>query len=162
MEKMKVYVKFIGGKWEEGKRCFSFSFHWPPNNGTFQRPPSNGTFQGPPSIGTFHWPLSWDLFSLPSFSFSLRRRIQIIEALFLRNNFQFKSWKYLFPQPCWGRKEWLVLINGRKKECRLNICNSFEKMEVNMDSVERLKSQKSPTNPLEFGSITSYWYSCRT
>jgi hypothetical protein len=46
---------FLGGKWEEVKMCFSFSFHWPP------------------SIGTFPWPLSWDLPSPPSLSFFLKR-----------------------------------------------------------------------------------------
>jgi hypothetical protein len=44
MEKMKVEVKFVGGKWEEVKKCFSFSFffsfHWPSNIGTFQGPRS--------------------------------------------------------------------------------------------------------------------------
>jgi hypothetical protein len=48
--------------------------------------------QGPPSNGTFHWPLSWDLPSPPSFSFSLKGRIQIISGfLFSRHNFWFKS-----------------------------------------------------------------------
>ncbi len=38
--------------------CFSFSFHWPSNIGTFQGPPNIRIFQRPLSIGTFHWPPS--------------------------------------------------------------------------------------------------------
>jgi len=110
----------LGEKWENVKRCLSFTFHWPPsngtfqgplnngtfqgppnngtfqgppNNGTFQGPLNNGTFQGPPNNGTFHWPPSWDLPSRPSFSIFLRGRIRIIGGLliFFEHNFQFKS-----------------------------------------------------------------------
>jgi hypothetical protein len=76
---------------------------------------------------------------------------------FPQDNFQFKFWGYLFSQPCRGRKKWLVLVDDKKKECRLDNCNSFERMEVNRDTVGRLKSQKNLTkNLFEFGSIISY------
>jgi hypothetical protein len=65
--------------------------------------PKNGIFQGPPSNGTFHWPPSWDLPSLPSFSF-LKGRIWIIGgSLFFGHNILFES------------------------------CSTFERMEVSRD-----------------------------
>jgi hypothetical protein len=48
--------------------------------------------------------------------------------------------KYLFPQPSLGGKECLLLVHGREKESRMDVCSSFEKMEVNRDSVGSLKS----------------------
>jgi hypothetical protein len=38
------------------------------------------------------------------------------------------------------REKCLVLVNGRKKESRLDVWGSFEKMEVNGDNVRSLKS----------------------
>jgi hypothetical protein len=48
------------------------------------------------------------------------------------------------------------LVDGKKNECRMDIYNNFERMEVNRDSLGRLKFQKNLTNPLGFGGITSY------
>jgi hypothetical protein len=111
-------VKFVGGKCEEVKSCFSFSFHWlanngtfqgplrngtfqgPLNNGTFQRPPNNGTFQRPPNNETFHWPPTngtfFHLFPSPSLE---EDEFRSFGALFPGHNFQFKYLEYWFPQP---------------------------------------------------------------
>jgi len=104
----------LGEKWEEGETCFSFFVHWPPNN---------GSFQGPPSNGTFHWPPNWDIFSPPSFSFSLKGEFGSFEALFSRHNLWFKSWEHLFPQPSLGGKEWLILVDVGKRGNRLDVYN---------------------------------------
>ncbi len=91
------------GKWEEVKRCFSFTFHWPP---------------------------SWDLPSPPSFSFYLKWWICITWSFLLgRTIFDSNLEKHLFPQPFVVRKEWLFLVDGRVKESRMDVCNSFERME---------------------------------
>jgi len=75
------------GKGEKVKRCFSFTFHWPPNIGTFHWPPSLER-----SIG--HQAL--DLPS-PPFSFSLKGGLGSLGALFFPgHNFQFNL-EYLFP-----------------------------------------------------------------
>ncbi len=80
---MKVLVKLLGGKWEEVKKCFSFTFHWPPSLepsidhqawnlplrtklGTFHCAPSlepsiahqAWNLPLPTKLGTFHWPPS--------------------------------------------------------------------------------------------------------
>jgi hypothetical protein len=91
----------LGGKWEGVKRCFSFYFHWPPSNGTFQGPLSNETFQGPPnngtlqrspSNGTFQGPPSngtlLHLFPFPSFE---EGEFGSFVAFFFGHNFQFES-----------------------------------------------------------------------
>ncbi len=138
----------LGGKWEEVKRCFSFSFHWPPNIGTLQGPPnietfhwppSIATFHWPPGIGTFHWPPSWDLPSPPSFYFSLEGEFGSFGAFYFGNNFWFESWEYLFLQPSLGGEEWLVFIDGEKRESGLDVCSTCERMEMNRDSVGSLK-----------------------
>jgi hypothetical protein len=46
----------------------------------------------------------------------------------------------LFPQPLLGGEEWLFLVDGTKKESRMDVRNNFEKIEVNRDSVRSLKS----------------------
>ncbi len=139
----------LGGKWEDMRRwfSFSFSFHWSP---------SIGTFQGSPNIGTFHWPPSWDLPSHFSFSFSLKCKFKSFGAFFSRHNFQFESWKYLFIQLSLGWKEWFVLIDGGKKENILDGCSTFERMEVNRDNVGSLKSYINFTNTLRSDSTTSH------
>jgi hypothetical protein len=38
------------------------------------------------------------------------------------------------------RKEKLVLVDGGKRENRLNVCSTFERMEIRKDSVGSLKS----------------------
>jgi hypothetical protein len=35
-------------------------------------------------------------------------------------------------------------------------------MEVSSDSMGRLKHEKNPSNPLEFGGITLYWFSYKS
>jgi hypothetical protein len=35
----------------------------------------------------------------------------------------------LFTQPSLEGKEWLLLVDGRKKESRMDVCSSFERME---------------------------------
>jgi hypothetical protein len=39
-----------------------------------------------------------------------------------------------------GREELLVLVNGGKRESRLDVYSIFERMEVNRDNVGSLKS----------------------
>ncbi len=94
----------------------------------------------PPNIGTFHWPPSWDLFS-PPFSFSLKGQIRIIgSSIFGRTILNSNLEKYLFSQPFLVGKEWLLLVDGKEKESRMDVCNSFERMEVSRDNVGSLKS----------------------
>ncbi len=38
-----------------------------------------------------------------------------------------------------GGKEWLILINGGNRENRLDVCSTFERMEVSRDNVGSLK-----------------------
>ncbi len=140
----------MGEKWEEVKRSFSYSFPWPPSIGTFFYssfwPQNIGTFSfsfhWPLSIGifsfSFHWPLNWDLLS--PFPFSLKGWIQIIWSSISKHNFQLESWQDLFPQPSLVGEECLILVDGRKKESRLNVCSSFERKEVSRDRVGSLKS----------------------
>ncbi len=129
----------LQGKWEEVKQCFSFSFHWPPNIETFQGPLSIGIFHWSLNIETFHWPPSWDFFSPPSFSFSLKGEFESFGALFFKHNFQFEFWKYLFLQPSLGRKKWLILVDDGKRESRLDLYSIFERMEGSKDNVGSLK-----------------------
>ncbi len=35
----------------------------------------------------------------------------------------------MFPQPSLIGKEWLLLVDGKEKESRMNVCSSFEKMD---------------------------------
>jgi hypothetical protein len=42
----------------------------------------------------------------------------------------------MFPQPSLGREEWLVLVDGGKMENRLDVCSTFEIMEVSKDVLE--------------------------
>jgi hypothetical protein len=75
----------------------------------------------------------------PPFSFSLKSGLEPLGALsFLGHNFQFNL-EYLFQQASWGWKEWLVLVEGKKKEVEWESCNRFEGMEVSCDSVGRLE-----------------------
>jgi hypothetical protein len=54
----------LGGKWEEVKRCFSFTFHWPPSFGS--------------------------TFTPPHFSFFLKGKFESLTTLFFSgHNFQF-------------------------------------------------------------------------
>jgi len=46
----------------------------------------------------------------------------------------------LLPQPSLVGKKCLVLVDGRKKESRLDVWGSLERMEVSGDSVRSLKS----------------------
>jgi hypothetical protein len=62
----------------------------------------------------------------------------------------------LFLQLSLGGKKWLVLVDGGKKENRLDDCSTFERMEVSRDNAESLKFFKKFKNPLEFGSTTYY------
>jgi hypothetical protein len=41
-----------------------------------------------------------------------------------------------------GGEKGLVLVDGGKRESRLDVCRTFERMEVNRDSVRSLKSLK--------------------
>jgi hypothetical protein len=41
----------------------------------------------------------------------------------------------------------------------MNVCHSFERMEMNRDSVGSLKSYKILIDPLRFGSVIYYWFS---
>jgi hypothetical protein len=59
-----------------------------------------------------------------------------------------------------GGEEWLVLIDGRNKENRMDVCSSFERMEVNRDNVGSLKIIKKFYKG--FGNITFYWFSYKT
>jgi hypothetical protein len=80
-------------------------------------------------------------FSFTSFLLLLLKgRIRIIWGFLSRHNFRFESWEYLFLQLSLGGVEWLVLIDGGRREKRLDDCSTFEKMEVSRDSVGSLKS----------------------
>ncbi len=60
------------------------------------------------------------------------------------------------PQPSLGREEWLVLIDGGKRDNRFDVYSTSEKMEMNRNNVGSLKSERNFTNPLGFSSTTSY------
>ncbi len=55
-----------------------------------------------------------------------------------------------------GREAWLILVDGGKKDNRLDVYNIFERMEVSKDSVGSLKFLS-----LEFGNTTSYQFRCK-
>jgi hypothetical protein len=42
---------------------------------------------------------------------------------FSGHNSQFESWKYLCLQPSLGGEEWLLLVDGGKRENGLDVCN---------------------------------------
>jgi len=46
----------------------------------------------------------------------------------------------LFLQLSLGGEEWLVLVDGGEKENKLDDSNTFERMEINMNSFGSLKS----------------------
>jgi hypothetical protein len=46
----------------------------------------------------------------------------------------------LFLQPFFIGEKCLILVDGRKKESKLDVWGSFEKMEVSGDNVASLKS----------------------
>jgi hypothetical protein len=48
------------------------------------------------------------------------------------------------------------LVDGGKMENRLDVCSTFEIMEVSKDVLEAWNLRKKFINPLEFSSITSY------
>jgi hypothetical protein len=62
----------------------------------------------------------------------------------------------LFLQPSLGGEEWLILVDGEKRESGLDVYSNFERMQMSTNSVESLKFQRNFTNPLGFGCITSY------
>jgi hypothetical protein len=80
--------------------------------------------------------------SFTSFLFLLFKRENLDHwwSLFPGHNFRFESWKYTFPQPSLGGEEWLILVDSGKRDSRLDVCNTFEIMEVNRDNVGILKS----------------------
>ncbi len=56
-----------------------------------------------------------------------------------------------------GGKELLILIDGGKRENRLDVCSTFERMEMSRDNVGAWNLRKKNfTNLFGFGSITSY------
>jgi hypothetical protein len=62
--------------------------------------PSKGHHKMEPSIG--HWVgIFLHLFPSPSFE---KDEFKSFGVLFPEDNFQFKSWKYLFPWPSWREK----------------------------------------------------------
>jgi hypothetical protein len=80
---------------EEVKRCFSFTFHWPPS---MELSIGHQTWNLPMAtkLGTFHWPPSMELsighqaLDPPSFpfSFSLKGELGSLGALsYLKDNF---------------------------------------------------------------------------
>jgi hypothetical protein len=48
--------------------------------------------------------------------------------------------KIFVPTTLFGKKRMIVLVNGGKKENRLDVYCTFERMELNRDSVGNLKS----------------------
>jgi hypothetical protein len=48
------------------------------------------------------------------------------------------------------------MVDGKKKESRIDVCNSFKRMKMSKDSVGSLKSLKKFTSPLRFGSAIFY------
>jgi hypothetical protein len=49
---------------------------------------------------------------------------------FPEHNFRFESWENLFLQFSLGGEEWLVLVDGGKRENRSDDSGNFERMEV--------------------------------
>jgi hypothetical protein len=45
----------------------------------------------------------------------------------------------LFSQLSLGEEKWLILVVGGKRESRLNVFSTFERMEVSRESVGSLK-----------------------
>jgi hypothetical protein len=93
------------------------------------------------SLATKHWNLLLatklgSLFTSFLLIFFKRVNSDHLGFSFLYIIFNFKSWEYLFPQPLLGGKKWLFLVDGRKKESRMNLCSSFERMEVSKDNWE--------------------------
>jgi hypothetical protein len=64
--------------------------------------------------------------------------------------FNSKSWDYLFWQLSLGREDWLILVDGKKKENRMDVCNNFKRMEMSKDNVESLKFAKKFINSFKF------------
>jgi hypothetical protein len=99
------------------------------------------------SRATKHWnlPLATELgFSFISFLLLIFKMANSyhLALFFPEDNFLFNSWKHLFPQPSWVGKEWLVLVDGRKKENWMDVCSSFERKEVSKDNVGNSKFHK--------------------
>ncbi len=91
------------------------------------------------------------------FSLSLKEQIKIIcGCLFLGHNFLFESWKYMFPQPSLGRKEWLVLVDGEKRENKLDVCSTFEKWKWIGIMLGAWNLRTKFTNLFKFGNTASY------
>jgi hypothetical protein len=54
------------------------------------------------------------------------------------------------------------LVDGKKKENRMDVCSSFERIEMGKDNDGNLKFLKKIINPLEFGNTISYWFNYRS
>ncbi len=119
-----------------------------------------GTFQGPPNIGTFHWPPSkmfphWSLnmehskghqaWNLPLATKLWSSLTSFLPLLFKGTNLDhlflfFRTWfpiwifENLFLQLSLGGEDKWVLINGGKKDNRLDHNSTFERMEMNKAS----------------------------
>jgi hypothetical protein len=134
---MKAWVKFVGGKMKRGEKELLFLL----------------------PLTTKHWKLlllfllgtkHGNLFLLlllatklgSSFiSFFLFKRADLDHlGLLFRHNLQLESWEILLPQPFLVGGKCLILVDGRKKENRLDVWGSFERMEVSGDNVGSLKS----------------------
>ncbi len=72
----------------------------------------------------------------------------------------------MFPQPSLGGEEWLILIDGGKRENRLDVYGTFERMKVSKDSVGSLKSWETSQTILglvaqlliNLGAYFKTWY----
>jgi hypothetical protein len=144
MVKQKLKVKgkkFKKGKWEEVKRYFFFTFHWPPSLECSiglqawepSLPHSIGhqaknfllllplaTKQGTFSF-SFHWPPTLDLPS-PSFSFSLKGGLGSLELfLFPVHSFQFNLENTYSHKLFEEENNDLALVVGKRKRSRMEI-----------------------------------------
>jgi hypothetical protein len=70
-------------------------------------------------------------FSFTSFLLLIFKRANSdhLEFFFRKTIFKINLEKHLFPQPFLIGKEWLLLVDGKEKESRMNVCSSFEKMD---------------------------------
>jgi hypothetical protein len=85
------------------------------------------SFQGPLSLE--HWSPSWGLPSPPSFSFYLKCEFGYL-SFFSWMWFSIWIFENLFLQLSLVGEEWLIVINGGKRENKWDDSSTFERMEM--------------------------------
>jgi len=93
-------------------------------------PPSIGLFPNATKYGIFHWPPNWGSF-LTSFLPIFFNGMNLDHlAFYFRTWFSICIFKNLFLQLSLGREEWLVWIDGEKRDNRLDHSCTFERMKM--------------------------------